>query len=310
MEVLPMSIKAVLYDEGEFRSYMGKAEFDKALTTLLGIIQGVSFDGVISDAEAIEIANWITLHENLARYQPFSELIPLAKEALADGEIDAEELQDIIWVLRQFDEGSKYYSLITLVMQVLQGIFHGILSDDQISDIEVQRLSDWIDDNVVLKGTYPYDELESIIKSILADGNISQREKGQLKAFMGDFIDCTKSYNLSQNDLNELKTEFQIDGLCSTNPKVIVKDHLFCFTGKSSRCTRAEIEQAVASCEGIYNDSVTKDTHYLVIGNDGNSCWSFSCYGRKVEKAMQMRKKGHPIIIVHENDFWSCISQH
>lgn len=303
-----MSIKAILYDEGEYRSYMGKAEFDKALTTLLGIIQGVFFDGVISETEAIEIANWITLHEDLAKYQPFSELIPLAKEALTDGKIDSEELQDILWVLQQFDEGNKYYNLITLAIQALQGIFHGILSDDTISDIEVERLRDWIDDNTILKGTYPYDELESIIKTILSDGNITEREKSQLKAFIGDFIDCTKSYNLSQNDLNELKTEFQIDGLCSVNPEVIVKNHSFCFTGKSSRCTRVEIEQAVVSCEGIYSDSVTKDTHYLVIGNDGNSCWSFSCYGRKVEKAMQMRKKGHQIIIVHENDFWNCIS--
>jgi len=30
-------------------------------------------------------------------------------------------------------------------------------------------------------------------------------------------------------------------------------------------------------------------------------------YGRKVEKAIQLRKEGHKIILVHENDFWDAI---
>jgi len=48
-------------------------------------------------------------------------------------------------------------------------------------------------------------------------------------------------------------------------------------------------------------------TDYLVLGTDGNPCWAFACYGRKVEKVIQLRKEGHKIILLHENDFWDAI---
>ena len=50
-----------------------------------------------------------------------------------------------------------------------------------------------------------------------------------------------------------------------------------------------------------------KKTNYLIIGSEGNTCWAFSCYGRKVEKAMEMRKNGVNIVLVNEIDFWDSI---
>lgn len=47
--------------------------------------------------------------------------------------------------------------------------------------------------------------------------------------------------------------------------------------------------------------------NYLVIGAEGNPCWAFACYGRKVEKAVELRKKGVRVVIVHENDFHDAV---
>ena len=58
---------------------------------------------------------------------------------------------------------------------------------------------------------------------------------------------------------------------------------------------------------GIFKDSVVKNTDFLIVGDEGNPCWAFSCYGRKVEKAIELRKSGSKIQIVHENDFWDCV---
>ena len=52
---------------------------------------------------------------------------------------------------------------------------------------------------------------------------------------------------------------------------------------------------------------VTKKTDYLVVGNAGNPCWAYACYGRKIEEAMQLRKEGAKIVIVNETDFWDCV---
>lgn len=70
------------------------------------------------------------------------------------------------------------------------------------------------------------------------------------------------------------------------------------------RCSNLEVKN---NKEGIFNDNVVKTTEYLLVGNEGNPCWAFSCYGRKVEKAMELRKKGVNILIVHEDDFWRVV---
>ncbi len=52
---------------------------------------------------------------------------------------------------------------------------------------------------------------------------------------------------------------------------------------------------------------MTAKLNYLVIGAEGNPCWAFACYGRKVEKAVELRKKGIRVVLVHENDFHDAV---
>lgn len=51
----------------------------------------------------------------------------------------------------------------------------------------------------------------------------------------------------------------------------------------------------------------SKKVDYLVIGAEGNPCWSYACYGRKVERAVELRKEGLRIMIVHERDFHDAL---
>ena len=53
---------------------------------------------------------------------------------------------------------------------------------------------------------------------------------------------------------------------------------------------------------------VSRYLNYLVIGAEGNPCWSYACYGRKVEKAVELRRAGAQILLVHENDFHDAVA--
>ena len=71
------------------------------------------------------------------------------------------------------------------------------------------------------------------------------------------------------------------------------------------------LQSTIATITGlgaVFSPNVTSQTHYLVVGAGGNPCWAFSCYGRKVEKAVDARKSGNPILIVHESDFWDAVA--
>ena len=60
---------------------------------------------------------------------------------------------------------------------------------------------------------------------------------------------------------------------------------------------------------GRFHKSVVRELDYLVIGADGNPCWAFACYGRKVEAAIEYRKQGCKIVMVHEDDFWEAVER-
>ena len=54
--------------------------------------------------------------------------------------------------------------------------------------------------------------------------------------------------------------------------------------------------------------TVTKSLNYLVIGAEGNPCYAYACYGRKVEKEVELRRGGARIQLVHENDYHDAIA--
>ena len=91
-------------------------------------------------------------------------------------------------------------------------------------------------------------------------------------------------------------------------PEIIFEDKLFCLTGESPRATKTDISLRIENMGGKVIDNVRKDLDYLIVLADGDSCWAFSCYGRKVEKAIKYRKDGLHIVIAHENDLWDAIA--
>ena len=41
-------------------------------------------------------------------------------------------------------------------------------------------------------------------------------------------------------------------------------------------------DDEIESLGGKFTNNVTNKTKYLIVGNKGNPCWAFSCYGRKI----------------------------
>lgn len=291
----------------DYERFHSKSKLEKSVNTLKGLITGISIDGVISGDEMNELLNWCSLQAEFRDKEPYSELIPLIEAAMSDGKIDAEECSDILWVCNNFISRNDYFDYVTASIQQLHGIIHGVLADNKIDDAEIVKLTNWIELNDFLRGTYPYDELDSLLASILADHVVSEDERLQLKAFLSDFIDPSESFNINLPEIEDLRAKIHISGVCAACPDIVFPAHSFCFTGASSRADRATIVDVVTDHGGIFADNVTRKTNYLVVGSDGNPCWAFACYGRKVEKAVQLRRDGNPIIIVHENDFWDAI---
>lgn len=297
------------YSEFENYSFFtSPQELHKAINTLKGILLGIQVDSTISENEIWELAYWCKSHQHLENKHPFKELLPLIDEACEDGIITAEETSDILWLCNNIVSPEKpYYDVITSSLQQLNGIVIGIMADGRINDEEIYSLRDWVIQNDYLSGSYPFDEIEGLISSILLDGKIDESEREILTAFLGNFIDTRISVNNSSKDLDALKQKYSISGICSICQEIAFSGNVFCFTGRSNHATRNDIAKIITEHGGIFKNNITKTTRYLIVGVDDNPCWAYSCYGRKIEEAVKLRKNGQKLSIISEIDFWDVL---
>ncbi|MGM9478227.1 BRCT domain-containing protein [Pedobacter sp. GSP4] len=281
--------------------YTSKAQADKAISSLKGILLGINLDGEVNQQEISELQKWANAHDVLIGRNPFNEFMNIIAEAASQQIPSKETIEDLYWLCQKYENDSVYYNPITSDLQTLQGLCHGILADGVIKDQEIIDLGKWLEGNEHLNTYYPYDEIRSLILSVLSDNKIDEEERLVLKAYFKEFV------KLQDEDINEQirkETEhINISGLCTSEPNVTFEGKTFCITGILQRISREGLKKKILSLGGIPTDSITLKTDYLIVGDNGNPAWAFSCYGRKVEKAINMRKDGHVIMLIHEFDF-------
>ena len=289
------------YDNRTFLRFSNPSLIEKDLQTLVGIIKGIKSDSIINDKEHSEVLAWINQHKDYEEKQPYKEVISIIRHALADNVLTHEESENIIWFCNQYINKTGYFDVITAGIQNLTGIVKGIAIDNEINMAELAYLDQWLEENDYLKNTYPFDELYNLTTSIIQDKIITADEHEALlnfcKGVVGDTTDKSNSALLSS-----LKTGFyQID------PTINIQENTFCITGVSKKFKRREIAEKIELYGGFVVDNVSSKLNYLVVCDEKNTCWAFTCYGRKIEEAIKHRKQGVRLAIVHEYDLYDTL---
>lgn len=271
----------------------------RLLNELEGLLDGIRADGLIDELEIARLERWLAENEQFAFAHPFSEIAEKLRHALSDGVLTIDECEDLLFVCRKFTPFNPHFDQIRSGIQLLLGTLAGIAANGVVKPLELDHLSQWLDDWSHLKGLWPFDECEAVVTTILA--------RKQLNDEAAELIALAKSFPVAGMVDGEAPP-LLIQGVCAVDPDVVFPQRAFVFTGDSNKATRQELHGHVESRGGIAHANVRKDSHYLVVCADGSPCWSFSCYGRKVEKALEHRKAGQPLVIVHERDFWDAIA--
>ncbi|MFL6622661.1 MAG: BRCT domain-containing protein [Sulfurifustis sp.] len=271
---------------------------------MLGIIEGISVDSVINKKEVEFLNLWLAEQREMRRRHPYSELVPVVERAIADGILSSNEKEDVLWLCERL-RSTAFYDRITADIQRLHAILGGIAADQVISEEELKGLSNWLSDHEHLKTCWPYEEVASLITGVLSDKKIDAREHQLLNQFFMEFVSVLDDRTIGKS---KLAIDGNIVGLCAVCPEIQFKERVFCFTGSSKKYSRAEFCELVERLGGEATNSVSSKIDYLIIGADGNPCWAYACYGRKVEKAVELRKSGWRLLLVHENDFHDAVA--
>lgn len=272
-------------------------EKEKQLCILEGLLLGVACDQQINQKELELIANWCGENNYARKSHPFNDIYPILERAIDTKSIPEEDQQGIVWVIRNLFGNNPFKESLTRRIQILQGIIFGVLSDGVITVEEMRAIRKWIDANRDIASIFPVSEIETQIYKVLQDGKIDKEEHKEMLLFFESIVPQGFIDNSSAEIIDK------VSGLCAIDPEILFKSKGFCITGEFKAGPRSQIENEIKSRGGIIKSGVSRKVDYLVVGSDGSESWAFNCYGLKVQRAMDIRKAGHPIVIVHEFDF-------
>ncbi len=178
----------------------------------------------------------------------------------------------------------------------LIGICAGIMADDVLNDEEIFFLNMWLEDNKNIANTWPAEIIYRRIKDILADGKITEDERNFLKQTLIDLL----GGSLRKTGITSgLSTNLSIDKV----DYIEFENNCFCFTGTFLYGTRVVCEKAVLQRQGKVSPRVTLDLNYLVIGTLITNEWAHTSFGRKIEKAVEYKKRRPDILIISESQW-------
>lgn len=198
-------------------------------------------------------------------------------------------------------QGTAFRNDLNRSIGALVGIAQGLVCDSHLNDSEVRFLNDWLNKNESIANTWPGDVLHARVRGVLADARVTEDEREYLLQTLQKLIGGT---------LEELGESTHVSELMfDVVESVTFNGSTFCLTGDFVFAPRAVCADAIERRGGNISSSVTKKVNYLVVGGLGSPEWKHGSFGTKIERAMDLRHDGVPLLIVHEDPWANALSQ-
>ena len=246
----------------KFNFRLDKRISSSNLSELYGILNGLNSNSQLNAEELAFLANW---YQNNAINDPDNVIALLIERVLELGIIESDVYEILINILVK---ESAYLNTRTdtLSLRILQGFIKGIMADTRLSNNEIYRLKAWLDDNLDLKGHYPYDLIYQELSNILNDQQITECERLKLYKVLDNYLNPSHNFNTL--------VEF--------------KNKVFVLTGDFSYGSKTDVTNYLNERGAIVKTSVSKKVDYVVCGKCGSAYYANGNYGTKIKKAKEL----------------------
>ncbi|ACS80199.1 BRCT domain-containing protein [Maridesulfovibrio salexigens] len=183
----------------------------------------------------------------------------------------------------------------------LLGLCRGILADGIVVEAEARFLLNWLNEHDTCLCHWHGSILKERLDEYLADGVWTEEEQE-------NFCELAKKVVGMDTEADEpmpTKTGATTLPLSDPLPVMEFEERNFVVTGKFATGVRKKVVEMVTNRGGEVKKTVSKKVHYLVIGDLSSPNWKHSSYGRKIEKAIDLRDQGSEIYIVSEEHWYA-----
>jgi len=186
---------------------------------------------------------------------------------------------------------------VSKAIDQLSGICAGILADGIVCEKEALFFKEWVEKYAQYEPVYPFTEILKRVQRIFHDGYIDDAEKEEL----ADIMRQITGRGLYSDPSQDYSSELPLD---APPPAIQFEASEFVITGRFGFGTRPKVAHEITSRKGVVKDGFpTNETRYLVVGIFASRDWITTNYGRKIERAIELRDSGSGIAIISE-DHW------
>ena len=182
------------------------------------------------------------------------------------------------------------------------GLAKGMLADGVVTDDEARCLRDWTRNHPDALSAWPMGLIAGRLQQVFADGRVDDAERADLKELLEALVGGSTSLLLGY----DAPTTLPLD---KPAPLICWDQEVYVFTGRFAYGTRRDCEREVTSRGGAVESSITRRTSFVVIGTFGSRDWVQTPYGRKIQRAAELRQAGFGVRIVGEEHWASALSE-
>ncbi len=269
-------------------------EKEKSLYGLKGILAGVVADEKLNERELLFLDAWLQSQDALKDHEDVLDILTQVGEVLQDGVITAEELVHMQQKIEAIVEAGKDDPVEGIGRaDELVGFLTGVASDGVLNDQEVEALSDWLHRNESIRDKWPASAILYRLNVVLEDGVITEEERQDLMKTVRQITGTNPEPSDAAFEASTEVWEDQVDDLKVTGST-------FCLSGEFVSGDRNTVDTNLRLMGAETSPNVSKDVDYLVIGTLASRDWLYTSHGRKIEKALLLKRKGVNITVITE----------
>jgi len=256
--------------------------------------------------ELLFLDSWLKSQQTLSKDKDVLDILNLVGDIFEDGKISQAELgkmqSQIQQILSAKDPNSAESPETVRKIDQMVGFLSGIASDGVLNDEEIDAMSAWLEKNHTIKGVWPASIVANRLELILEDGIVTDEEREDLLVTVNQIVGT----EVEPSGINiEASTEVWEDDMDSLK----IAQSMFCLTGDFVSGDRNSIDTMLRCMGAETMTNVNKKTDYLVIGTLASRDWLYTSHGRKIEKALLLKRDGSAIKVFTERTLLKFIHQ-
>jgi hypothetical protein len=268
-------------------------EKERAMNGLKGILSGIVADKQLNEKEFLFLDSWLKSQQYLAEDADVVKILQQVGDILEDGQIRPPELDIMLGSIEEIVSARNAAEPGVGQVEELVGFLTGVASDGVLNDQEVGALSDWLDQNESVKDIWPASVIVNRLNNVLEDGIITEEERQDLL----QTVNQVTGNSAPEDDISyESSTEVWEDEIDSM--EIIGKT--FCLTGEFVSGDRSAVDTMLRLRGAEISPNVNKSVDYLVIGTLASRDWLYTSHGRKIEKALLLKREDVKITVITE----------